>query len=198
MKYAILILLFLFSSNAFSQVDQFELVENVYRQWRRYTFNKNDVCDKFYFKDSIDSYVIDSVKYAISNKCTFYRIEYLDSKQSRDSIKFDLKETTFILEQFEELNNNKWQENIFENSKKIFPYQIDSMYSVIKDLDIEPIKKLCYNVYTFSRPIYLRNNTICLFYFEERSYVAIEGEFWIFKLQRNKWTKYSPIYITQK
>ena len=181
-----------------AQNEQFELIEKVHDQWRRYAFNRNNECDKYYYKDSIEHYVIDSVKNAISSKGAFYRIEIYGYSSKPDSITFDIAEKKFILNQLDDLNKLKWEDNLFRRSKKLSSCQIDSMYRVIRSSDTEPLNKLCYNVYTFSHPIFLRNNTICLFYNEERSFVAKEGEFSIYKLHRNEWIKYAPIYVTQE
>ena len=190
-------ILLLLNISVFAQIEQFVLIENVYQQWKRFSFTRNNECDNFLFKDSIDHYVIDSVKSVILARPAFRKMQLAGIYQKGDSITFSLDEKKYIIEQLEELNTYRWPDNIFKKSKKISPFQIDSMHSVMKSMDIAPIKKLCYNVYTFSHPIFLRNYTICLFYFEERSFIAREGEFSIYKLYNNEWTKYTPIYVTQ-
>ena len=188
--------LFLFKfSNA--QNENFELVQDVYKQWQWFTFNNEGQCRNFYINDSVDVSVINRIKEKFQTQKKFYHTEINEAgKKILDSIEFEKSESDYILKQIDKLNSNRWPENIFPKAKKISPFQFDSHFSSVNFLD--PIDKLCYNIYTISNPIFLRNNKICIFYNEEKSFSNVEGAFWIYIYKKKAWMKYAPVYMVQK
>ena len=188
--------LFLFKfSNA--QNENFELVQDVYKQWQWFTFNNEGQCRNFYINDSVDVSVINRIKERFQTQKKFYHTEINEAgKKILDSIEFEKSESDYILEQIDKLNSNRWPENIFPKAKKISPYQFESHFSSVNFL--EPIDRLCYNIYTISNPIFLRNNKICIFYNEEKSFSNVEGAFWIYIYKKKAWMKYAPVYMVQK
>ena len=188
--------LFLFKfSNA--QNENFELVQDVYKQWQWFTFNNEGQCRNFYINDSVDVSVINRIKEKFQTQKKFYHTEINEAgKKILDSIEFEKSESDYILKQIDKLNSNRWPENIFPKAKKISPYQFESHFSSVNFL--EPIDKLCYNIYTISNPIFLRNNKICIFYNEEKSFSNVEGAFWIYIYKKKAWMKYAPVYMVQK
>ncbi len=188
--------LFLFKfSNA--QNENFELVQDVYKQWQWFTFNNEGQCRNFYINDSVDVSVINRIKERFQTQKKFYHTEINEAgKKILDSIEFEKSESDYILEQIDKLNSNRWPENIFPKAKKISPYQFESHFSSVNFL--EPIDRLCYNIYTISNPIFLRNNKICIFYNEEKSFSNVEGAFWIYIYKKKSWMKYAAVYMVQK
>ena len=188
--------LFLFKfSNA--QNENFELVQDVYKQWQWFTFNNEGQCRNFYINDSVDVSVINRIKERFQTQKKFYHTEINEAgKKILDSIEFEKSESDYILEQIDKLNSNRWPENIFPKAKKISPYQFESHFSSVNFL--EPIDRLCYNIYTISNPIFLRNNKICIFYNEEKSFSNVEGAFWIYVYKKKAWMKYAPVCMVQK
>ena len=189
-------LLFLFKfSNA--QNENFELVQDVYKQWQWFTFNNEGQCRNFYINDSVDVSVINRIKEKFQTQKKFYHTEINEAgKKILDSIEFEKSESDYILKQIDKLNSYRWPENIFPKVKKISPYQFESHFSSVNFL--EPIDKLCYNIYTISNPIFLRNNKICIFYNEEKSFSNVEGAFWIYIYKKKAWMKYAHVYMVQK
>lgn len=188
--------LFLFKfSNA--QNENFELVQDVYKQWHKFTFNDNNQCNNIFINDSIDVSVINCMKEKFQTRKKFYHVEMSDAgKKILDSIEFDKSEIDFVLEQIDKLNSNRWSENIFLKVKNISPYQFESHFASVKFL--APIDRLCYNIYTISNPIFLRNNKICIFYNEEKSFSNVEGAFWMYVYKKKAWMKYAPVCMVQK
>jgi hypothetical protein len=191
-----ILFLFLFKfSNA--QNENFVLLQDVYKQWLSYTFNNNGQCGNFFVNDSIDASVINCMKEKFQNHKKFYNVEISDAgKKTLDSIEFEKSETDYILEQIDKLNSNRWLESIFPKTQKILPYQFESHFASVKFL--EPMDKLCYNIYTISNPIFLRNNKLCILYNEEKSFSNIEGAFWIYIYKKKAWMKYTPVCMVQK
>ena len=188
--------LFLFKfSNA--QNENFQLVQDVYKQWNKFTFNNESQCSKIYINDSVDVAVINCMKEKFQNHKKFYHVEISEAgKKTLDSIEFEKWETDYILEQIDKLNSNRWPENIFPKAKKISPYQFEAHFASVKFL--EPMDRLCYNIYTISNPIFLRNNKLCIFYNEEKSFSNVEGAFWIYVYKKKNWMKYTSICMVQQ
>lgn len=190
-----ILFLFLFKfSNA--QNENFQLVQEVYKQWQKFSFNNNGQCVNFFVNDSIDASVINCMKEKFQNHKKFYHVEISEAGKKMDSIEFEKSETDYILEQIDKLNSNRWPENIFLKAKKISPYQFESHFASVKFL--EPMDRLCYNIYTISNPIFLRNNKLCIFYNEEKSFSNVEGAFWIYVYKKKAWMKYTSVCMMQK
>ena len=176
----------------YAQNEQFALVKEVYRDWHTYSFNNKSQCRHIFISDSIDASVINCMKDKIQTQQKFYHAETgANGKKKLDSIELDVSEKKFILKQLDLLNKHRWQANIFPNAQKINPCKFDSLYSSIESID--PTEKLCYNVYTFSNPIFLRDNTLCLFYTEEKTFSNVEGEFYFYVLKKKQWKEYVRI-----
>ncbi len=181
----------------FAQNENFELVQDVYKQWHKFTFNDNNQCSNIYINDSIDVSVINCMKEKFQNRKKFYHAEINEAgKKILDSVEFDKSEIDYVLVQIDKLNSNRWSEKVFPKAKKISPYQFESHFSSVNFL--EPIDRLCYNIYTISNPIFLRNNKICIFYNEEKSFSNVEGAFWMYVYKKKAWMKYAPVCMVQK
>jgi len=186
MKFLVSVLfLFLFKFSD-AQNENFELVQDVYKQWRKFSFNDRNQCKTIYINDSLGTLSINCIKERLSEFKKFYNLD--NERHKMDSIEFDDTELKYIIEQGNKLNDNHWSENIFPNAQIIHPAQFEKHFGSIAFLD--PIDKLCYNVYTFSNPIFLRNNTICLFYTEEKTFSNLYGEFNLYVLKNKKWVLY--------
>lgn len=172
-----------------AQNENFELVQDVYKQWHRFAFNDRNQCKKIYINDSIESASISCIKERITEIKKLYRKDAETNKI--DSIEFDDTEIRYIIDRANKLNDNHWSENIFPNARIIYPSEFEKHFNTIGYLD--PIEKLCYNIYTFSNPIFLRNNTLCFFYSEEKTFSNLNGEFSLYIYKNKNWMLYSTI-----
>jgi len=174
----------------FAQNENFELVQDVYKQWHKFAFNDRNQCKTIYINDSLSDVLINCIKETFSEHKKFYRVE--SNSMKLDSIEFDNKEANYISEQGNILNTTHWSENIFPNAKIIHPSQFEQHFKSFAFLEL--MDKLCYNVYTFSNPIFLRNHTVCLFYNEERTFSSFnDGEFNLYVLKNKKWELFTTI-----
>jgi hypothetical protein len=130
----------------------------------------------------------------------------MPTKQNK--LRLTKSEYKYLLQQVKKYENYVWDSNLFNNSKRI---SADSMWTyldnekrvfskirenAIMNKDTLTLRKLRYPlwVYGFSKPIYFRNNNICLLY-----YVAMCGNpcghdaVCFYKKEDNKWTKWIEI-----
>lgn len=121
-------------------------------------------------------------------------------------IRLSKKERKYLFQQIEAYKDFKWNENLFPNSIKI---KKDSMWSYIswetnilrekqknailsKDtIALKEIKKELPRVYGFSKPIFIRNNSICLLYhFSMCGNPCGHYEINFYKKENGKWIKW--------
>jgi len=143
------------------------------------------------------NFVLDRLSNAIQNG-------KLSDKRNGDTLTLSKTEQKYILTQLEQ--QTVWPVNLFPNSKRI---DTDSMTSHIRQMNLQrrlklnlaklqkdtlTIKKLRYDlpyVFTFLKPIYIRDKTICLIAFS-----AICGgecglaETSLYKKEKNGWSKW--------
>ena len=146
-----------------------------------------------------------------------YALEYVDDDTRRRLINAVSKDTlydlgsrgrgeTFILTESERrtlidsLNSSKERklDNTFYKTVKVF--SDDSLKSLLPGDDFLSWQKFretndytC--IYSFTRPIFLRDNTICFFYYSERcGDLCCEGDFLIYKKTWLGWKPYMSLY----
>lgn len=143
-----------------------------------------------------------------------YGTEYIDvfDKKLRDkrhghSLNLTRSEKKMIVNHLKQ--KTIWSDSLFQNSKCI---GLDSMWSIVKPAnyqrlialneaklkkDTEAIKNLEKNyryVFSFLKPIYIRNNTFCLIVYKALCDVNCgNSEMSIYKKENNKWTKWLVI-----
>ncbi len=181
-------LLFCFQT-LFAQNEKFELVQEVYRQWQKFEFNSRGQCNYLYINDSLIPEAIKGLKERLSEQKKYYCVDGVTLNV--DSFEFDDSELEYITKEADRLNSHHWPEKIFPNAKIVHPGQFEKHFKSTELL--EPMEKFCYNVYTISNPIFLRNQTVCLFYNEERTFYNMSGEFSLYVYRKKKWELFSLI-----
>ena len=190
MKLPLLLSFLLVTLSASSQVNTFELINELYSKWEK-SPNK---CDTFLYSEKIDNYTIEMVKDQFLSDLPFIKFSLNKDTTNAEKIIFDSSERKYIIDQLNLLNSTVWPNTIFPKSNVIAFSKIDSIQKSVNERKLDPILRLCYSVHFFSKPIFLRQNTICLFYTGTTDFAMKEGEFWIYKKDNTKWEKYSPIY----
>jgi len=194
MKILFLISLLSFSIYASAQKRNFVLIDDIYSNWTKTYTDEKTACKTFFYSDIMDDQIIERVKDLFLEDSVFIKYNLKQDTTGAGRIIFDAKERDLIIQQLQHLNAQAWQDQIFKRSKLVPFNKIDSIQRSVNEKKLDPLVRLCYLVHIFSHPIFVRNNTICLFYFGETDFATKEGEFWIYKKEGSDWVKYSPLY----
>ena len=98
-----------------------------------------------------------------------------------EKIIFTEKEMKYVSEEIEKNNNNGWVKNKVVDAQFIARDTIESYLS----------KKSSFYIYhSFSKPIFLRNNSICIFYFDETE----GGKLATFVKVNGSWKYFAELY----
>jgi hypothetical protein len=169
------------STCAFSQAPMnFETMDHVYQEWLG-----RGACDTMYYADKIDKEVIDSTISRIAKK-TSYSLSVLYRTTDREPFIITKEEQVYLISELKKLENLKWPDKMFPNSKMVSSKDIKNVFKVTKQYPKEKADN-CSIIFTFSKPIYFRNNTICLYLNQEQYsnteiqltynfYIKIDGE----------------------
>ena len=160
------------------------------------------------YTDKISKSDLDKIKLRLKNN-TIYDC----SSQNQNSIILTRLEKKSLLDQFEFPNDPYWQENLFPGSKLIKEEEVMSYikkttqdylenYNNPNNTEVDKMALVkTYqrpNVFKFSRPVYLRNRTLCLLFFS-----SVCGnpcgfdELCFYKIDNNIWTKWVVVNSNQ-
>lgn len=190
MKIPILFSFLLTAQFASSQSRNFDLIDEIYSNWK----NSSNKCETFFYSDTMDAYTIERVKDLFLTEFSFIQASFNGDTTKADRIRFDSIERNYIIGQLINLNSVSWPDALFPKSKAVHFTKIDSIQKSVNDRKLDPLVRLCHSIYIFSHPIFLRQNSICLFYSGTTNFATKDGEFWIYRKEGSHWKKYAPIY----
>ena len=110
---------------------------------------------------------------------------------------FSKREKFFINTELNKLVSLCWQPGLLDSSRLI---KADTVTKIFKNGDLFSgwdyfRKNYGRELYSFSKPIFLRNNTICLFYFGDRcGELCGEGGLYIYIKKNGVWKMKYPVY----
>lgn len=173
-----------------SQTADFELIDEMYSNWK----NSPNKCQTFFYADVMDTYTIERVRELFLVESSFIKYSQKTDTTNAERIQFTAVEREYIINQLNNLNSNSWPDLILPKSKVISFTKIDSIQKSVNDQKLDPLIRLCHSVKIFSHPIFLRDNSICLFFSGTVDFAMKEGEFWIYRKEGFHWKKYTPLY----
>lgn len=146
--------------------------------------------EKIYVANDLDSFSIAEIKRSIGNGRFIKTIRFEDNHTAVDSLILNAEEIAFIGHKLKD-QGKSWLSNSFENVVLVPQDTVDHIFYKVTD----PWKYLHnnygYRLYTLSNPIFLRNNSLCLFYW---SYVCDplcgHGVLSFYKRESGKWKYY--------
>lgn len=156
--------------------------------------------DSIVYTDKIEDWIINFIKKELDN--------YIDNGANKHNydqlLKIGEYEKDSLNKQIEELRNFKWRDSLIHNAKAI---SIDSIRVFIRNYDrslpqekeeLNTVTTICRRgpiLFSFSKPMYIRNETICLIYIRKLSRIY-EGneELSFYKKDEEKWVKWITLY----
>lgn len=172
-----------------AQQKQFALIDSIYQEWKHSSLR----CDSFYYADVIDDYSIGRIIDLFLEDGSFINTAERDTAHAA-RINFTTTERKYIIEQLKNLNAKVWPNNLFPQSKVIAFANIDALEERVNKEIPDPLQRLCHKVHSFSHPILLRHNTVCLFFSGRTDFATKEGDCWIYVKEGDQWKKLLPLY----
>lgn len=171
------------------------LMEDPYRDWvSRWKYERFE-CDTFYYTKSIDASIINSTISAIETTEEFELWSLYRGKQT-ENLKLSAEEKSYIVTELSTLLNQEWEEHLFPYSSRLdSPQEIQNAFDRTEKLETEKEKNMCAIVYTFSKPIFLRDSTLVLFLDQKRyrtNYTQLSFSFYSF--ENNRWQELAVVY----
>ncbi len=171
---------------------RFAPIQELFITEAKYRPSKNIACDTFRYTDRIDERVIDVLKEIVTADTVIKGPTY--SGIIKDSLTITSGEREMILEGLTLAGNHRWERNLFPKSLLINAELADSVVQRADKTKDSLMVKLCTEIYSFSKPFFFRNDSLCVFYFERNSVLMREGECWLYKKEKNEWIKYFKIF----
>jgi hypothetical protein len=174
--------------------NKYNLIENPYSDWvYRWKLERFE-CDTMYYTSEVETTIIDSAISVINHNQSF-DIHFLYRGASTKKFTISKEEQKFLIKELELLKNYKWEQNMFPYSRRLEQNEIQPTFDKTENLPTAKEKNMCSIVYTFSKPIFIRNGTIALYLDQKRyrtNYTQLEFGFYI--LENNIWEQISSVY----
>ncbi|VXB24920.1 MULTISPECIES: hypothetical protein [Chryseobacterium] len=156
----ILIILFL-SFNLFSSQEKFDYFDIPLEMKSRESY-ENVKCDSLYYTKDIDN---ESINEAIKILTKTNKFEKDYGKKNYFSI--SKSEREYLISELNKLKTFLWNDYLFPNSKAVYFKELNINRNLTQDFPTKEQKLMCSIVYSFSKPIYFRNNKYALVFYAE-------------------------------
>ena len=174
--------------------NKYNLIENPYSDWvYRWKLERFE-CDSMYYTAQVETKLLDSAINAIKMNQSF-DIHFLYRDDKAKNFTISKEEQDYLVKELELLKNYRWEENMFPYSRRLEQSEIQPTFDKTENLPTEKEKNMCSIVYTFSKPIFIRNGTIALYLDQKRyrtNYTQLEFGFYI--LENNRWEQIATVY----
>ena len=144
-----------------------------------------------YYMDNAGAFTYERITQSVSAKIlpSFFR------NQNPDTIVLSNEEISYIKGELNKAAKYKWPDGLLKGSKVIPQDTIESDFKDRTRGWSYYYKRGINKIYAFSKPIFFRNNTLCLFYTEYGcGYLCAEGNAAIYRKKNGKWEKWLVIY----
>lgn len=156
----ILIILFL-SFNLFSSQEKFDYFDIPLEMKGRESY-RNVKCDSLYYTKDIDN---ESINEAIKILTKTNKFEKDYGKKNYFSI--SKSEREYLISELNKLKTFLWNDYLFPNSKAVYFKELNINRNLKQNFPTQEEKLMCSIVYSFSKPIYFRNNKYALIFYAE-------------------------------
>lgn len=191
-------LTFLFSLSigiAFSQpITDFKTMNHVYEDWLDRRGYKGSDCPTMYYKESIYREIIESTIQILSEKKTF-SISELYTGENKKALTITPTEKTYLISELNKLKDFKWPSKMFPNSVNVTINEVRMVFASMSKYPA-PKSAMCSIIYGFSKPIFIRNNTICLYLSQEQYGESnSQSTFSFYKKNGSEWEEYADVFV---
>lgn len=156
-------------------------------------FVKQNQTKKIIYSDKV--YSVNDIRKALDHD-TLPNIHFVKRPYDTTIIVLTRDERAYINSELDQMMSRLWTDGLLDNSKMIPQDTIDAIFK-----DRTKRWEYFYNkyggggFYSFSRPIFIRNNSICFFY---REYscgdLCASGELALYVNKKGKWVKLKVLY----
>jgi len=155
---------------------------------------RRDFCkgDSLFYTSSLDKFTVSEIRRHLSRDTIWIWSGSFSGKlQKDDSIILTSDEKSFITDQLKNPEGKLWNENLLEKSKLT-----ELASHNFRDPVLPSEEKY---IYSFSKPIFIRNNSLCFFYlhYSFTHYVG-EGTLMLFKKVNRKWVYIQWLFSTSR
>ena len=156
-----------------------------------------------YYAENSNKYMIETMHDELKND-TLFNNGFINSKATDPNAKIILSnaEREYVLGKVEALKKFRWEEGQIKNGKVMPKSEINAVYRSSVSKGWKKSLKVWEHIhekygpgfYTFSKPILLRNDTLCIFYIDFHcGGLCGNGEFSAYIKQEGEWIKYCVI-----
>jgi hypothetical protein len=174
--------------------NKYDLIENPYSDWVYRWKHEQFECDTMYYTAQVEPSIIDSALNKIKNTLSF-KVHFLYRDDKLKTFTITKEEQVYLIKELVKLKSYIWPPNMFPYSKRLEPNQIQSTFNLTENLPTEKEKNMCSIVYSFSKPIFIRNNNVALYLDQKRyrtNYIQLEFGFYI--RENSRWNKIATVY----
>lgn len=161
MKQKFILIILISSFNLFSSQEKFDYFDIPLEMKSRESYG-NVKCDSLYYTKDIDGESIDQA-IEILTKTNKFEKDY--GKKNYFSI--SRSEREYLISELNKLKTFVWNNHLFPNSKALYFKDLIIGRGLIQNFPTEEEKLMCSIVYSFSKPIYFRNNKYALIFYAE-------------------------------
>ncbi|HTE00559.1 MAG TPA: hypothetical protein VK668_14795 [Mucilaginibacter sp.] len=198
MRYLALLLLVICSSlksNAQNDAVTQQFIKSALREPSRFIKGLLNE-QKIIYVDRLDPGMIDRIKQDINKYETYKKTSNVNHNRSLPGITFSKAERIFIINQLDKSKRHIWKKGLIENSFLLNHDTLQKIYdthpvSIDKESFWQFFNKHYGKVfYEFSKPVFIRDQTICIFYIAYHcGEMCGRGELSIYIKGENKWKK---------
>ena len=161
MKQKFILIILISSFNLFSSQEKFDYFDIPLEMKSRESYG-NVKCDSLYYTKDIHG---ESIDQAIEILTKTNKFEKDHGKKNYFSI--SRSEREYLISELNKLKTFVWNDYLFPNSKALYFKDLIIGRGLIQNFPTEEEKLMCSIVYSFSKPIYFRNNKYALLFYAE-------------------------------
>jgi hypothetical protein len=161
MKQKFILIILISSFNLFSSQEKFDYFDIPLEMKSRESY-ENVKCDSLYYTKDIDN---ESINEAIKILTKTNKFEKDYGKKNYFSI--SRSEREYLISALNKLKTFMWNDHLFPNSKALYFKELNINRNLKQDFPTKEQKLMCSIVYSFSKPIYFRNNKYALIFYAE-------------------------------